>query len=128
MTRDWVAGLKLVTGTGELLDLNRGLMKNNAGYDLRQLAVGAEGTLGVVVEATMRLAPARRRTWRCWCWALPDMAAIMQVLAASRARWSSLRFEFFSELALQKVVAHQDLQRPFDTVCRLLRPAGVRAA
>ena len=42
MTRDWVAGLKLVTGTGELLDLNRGLVKNNAGYDLRQLVIGAE--------------------------------------------------------------------------------------
>ena len=39
MTRDWVAGLKLITGTGELLELNRGLIKNNAGYDLRQLVI-----------------------------------------------------------------------------------------
>ena len=46
MTRDWVAGLKVVNGTGELLDLNRGLVKNNAGYDLRQLVIGAEGTSG----------------------------------------------------------------------------------
>ena len=64
MTRDHVAGLKLVTGTGELLDLNRGLRKNNAGYDLRHLVIGAEGTLGIVVEATLRLSPPLRRPGR----------------------------------------------------------------
>jgi FAD/FMN-containing dehydrogenase len=57
MTRDWVAGLKVVTGSGELLDLNRGLVKNNTGYDLMQLMIGSEGTLGIIVEATLRLAP-----------------------------------------------------------------------
>src|SRR4249919_505266 len=55
-TREWIAGLKLVTGTGDLLDLNRGLLKNSSGYDLRHLAIGAEGTLGIVVEATLKLA------------------------------------------------------------------------
>ena len=55
MTRDWVAGLTVVTGKGEILELNRGLLKNNAGYDLRQLFIGAEGTLGFVVNAVMRL-------------------------------------------------------------------------
>lgn len=55
MTRDWVAGLKVVTGTGELLELNRGLVKNATGYDLRHLFIGSEGTLGIVVEATLRL-------------------------------------------------------------------------
>ncbi|WP_347279449.1 FAD-binding oxidoreductase, partial [Plasticicumulans sp.] len=53
MTRDWVSGLKVVTGRGELLDLNRGLVKNNTGYDLRQLFIGSEGTLGLIVEATV---------------------------------------------------------------------------
>jgi FAD/FMN-containing dehydrogenase len=69
MTRDWVAGLKVVTGSGELLDLNRGLIKNNAGYDLRQLMIGSEGTLGIIVEATMRLQPppAARRSWSWAC-------------------------------------------------------------
>src|SRR5690606_38936406 len=54
-TREWIAGLKLVTGAGELLDLNRGLVKNSSGYDLRHLAIGSEGTLGIVVEATLKL-------------------------------------------------------------------------
>ena len=57
-TREWIAGLKLVTGSGELLDLNRGLVKNSSGYDLRHLVIGAEGTLGLVVEAEVRLTDA----------------------------------------------------------------------
>ena len=116
MTRDWVAGVKLVTGTGELLDLNKGLIKNNAGYDLRQLVIGAEGTLGIVVEATMQLdrAPGDLAVMVLGA---PDMAAIMQVLSAFQAAIELSAFEFFSELALQKVVEHQGLQRPFETPC-----------
>ncbi|QFU77698.1 FAD-binding oxidoreductase [Halioglobus maricola] len=116
MTRDWVAGLKLVTGTGELLDLNRGLMKNNAGYDLRQLAIGAEGTLGVVVEATMSLTRTPKNL-AVLVLGAPDMQAIMHVLATFQSEIELSAFEFFSELALEKVVAHQDLPRPFETVC-----------
>lgn len=115
MTRDWVAGLKLVTGTGELLDLNRGLIKNNAGYDLRQLVIGAEGTLGLVVEATMQL-DRQPKDLAVMVLGCPDMAAIMHVLSAFQRDMALSAFEFFSELALQKVVAHQDLQRPFETV------------
>ena len=58
---------------------------------------------------------------------VPDMASIMSVLAAFRAASNSSAFEFFSELALCKVVAHRGLQRPL-TIPRLLRPAGIRAA
>ncbi|MGB5096489.1 MAG: FAD-binding oxidoreductase, partial [Porticoccaceae bacterium] len=57
MTRDWVLGLTVVTGAGELLRLGRGLVKDNSGYDLRQLFIGSEGTLGVICAATLRLAP-----------------------------------------------------------------------
>ncbi|MCX2973608.1 FAD-binding oxidoreductase [Halieaceae bacterium IMCC8485] len=116
MTRDWVAGLKLVTGTGELLDLNQGLIKNNAGYDLRQLAIGAEGTLGIVVEATMQLDRAPRDL-AVMVLGVSDMSAIMEVLTAFQAAIELSAFEFFSELALQKVVEHQGLQRPFETPC-----------
>ncbi|MCP5166000.1 MAG: FAD-binding oxidoreductase [Pseudomonadales bacterium] len=114
MTRDWVAGLKLVTGTGELLDLNRGLVKNNTGYDLRQLVIGAEGTLGVVVEATMALSSPPQNL-AVLVLGVPDMAAIMSVLSAFRGAIELSAFEFFSELALSKVVEHQGLQRPFET-------------
>jgi FAD/FMN-containing dehydrogenase len=114
MTRDWVAGLKVVTGNGELLDLNRGLVKNNTGYDLRQLVIGAEGTLGVVVEATMRLASPPMDP-AVLVLGVADMPAIMSVLSAFQSEMQLSAFEFFSELALQKVVEHQGLQRPFAT-------------
>jgi FAD/FMN-containing dehydrogenase len=91
-------------------------VKNNAGYDLRHLAIGAEGTLGIIVEATMRL-DRPPRDLAVMVLGVPDMAALMQVLAAARTRVELSAFEFFSELALQKVVAHQDLQRPFETPC-----------
>ncbi len=114
MTRDWVAGLKVVTGTGELLDLNRGLTKNNAGYDFRHLYIGAEGSLGIVVEATMQLARPPGNL-AVLVLGVPDMASIMQVLSTYQGKMDLSAFEFFSELALQKVVEHQGLQRPFET-------------
>ena len=114
MTRDWVAGLKLVGGTGELLDLNRGLIKNNTGYDLRHLVIGAEGTLGLVVEATMRLC-ASPVDHAVMLLGSPDMPAVMSVLAEARSALELNAFEFFSESALEKVVSTQHLQRPFET-------------
>ncbi len=114
MTRNWVAGLKLVTGTGELLDLNRGLQKNNAGYDLRQLVIGAEGTLGVVVEATMQLThPSADAV--VMVLGVPDMGTTMPVLEAFRAAVPLTAFEFFSDAALAKVVAHAGLKAPLAT-------------
>lgn len=114
MTRDWVAGLKVVTGSGEILDLNNGLAKNNAGYDLRQLFIGAEGTLGFVVEATMRLTR-QPSNLTALVLGVPEFSAIMEVLNTFQSEMDLTAFEFFSEKALEKVVTHNDLQRPFET-------------
>jgi FAD/FMN-containing dehydrogenase len=114
MTRDWIAGLKVVTGTGELLHLNKGLVKNNAGFDLRQLMVGSEGILGVIVEATLRLC-APPTNPRVIVLGLPSMQAIMQVLQHFQRHIDLLAYEFFSDLALDKVVTHRGLRRPFET-------------
>ena len=113
-TREWIAGLKLVTANGDLLELNRGLIKNSSGYDLRQLVIGAEGTLGFVVEATLRLTDPPPVS-QVMLFAVPEMAALMRVFAACRARLNLSAFEFFTDRALQHVLAH-GAQKPFDEV------------
>lgn len=114
MTRDWVLGLKVVTGSGEILELNRGLIKNNAGYDLRHLFVGTEGTLGIIVEATMQLTrPPVNLT--ALVLGVPAFENIMDVLHAFQEKLDLTAFEFFSDKALAKVTAHSHLQKPFET-------------
>ncbi len=112
MTRRWVAGLTVVTGTGEVLQLNHGLIKNATGYDLRHLFVGSEGTLGIVVEAEMRLSP-QPVEQQVMVLAIPDLHYILDVLSAFQNTLELSAFEFFSELALQKVIEHRDVRRPF---------------
>ncbi|UJB21399.1 MULTISPECIES: FAD-binding oxidoreductase [Lysobacter] len=111
-TREWITGLKLVTGSGELLDLNRGLVKNSSGYDLRHLAIGSEGTLGVVVEATLRLTDPPPPT-NVMLLALPSFDVLMKVFTAFRERLQLEAFEFFTDHALRHVLAH-GAQAPFE--------------
>ncbi|MDF4023985.1 FAD-binding oxidoreductase [Luteibacter sp. PPL201] len=113
-TRQWVAGLKVVTGQGDLLDLNRGLVKNASGYDLRHLVIGSEGTLGIVVEATLWLTSPPPET-QVMLLAVPAMDALMKVFAEARHRLRLEAFEFFTDRALSHVTAHGG-QDPFDTV------------
>jgi glycolate oxidase len=60
VTRDWVLGLTVVVPTGEVLKVGRRSIKGVAGYDLTALLVGSEGTLGIVTEVTLQLAPRPR--------------------------------------------------------------------
>ena len=55
MARKWVSALQIVTMQGEVIELNRGLEKNNTGYSLTQLLIGSEGTLAVITEAELKL-------------------------------------------------------------------------
>ena len=116
MTRNWVAGLKVVTGTGELLELNKGLMKNATGYDLRQLFIGAEGTLGFVVEATMRLERTPKNL-TAMVLGTADFDSIMPVLHAFQSKLDLTAFEFFSDKAMAKVLDRGDVPAPFETDC-----------
>jgi FAD/FMN-containing dehydrogenase len=111
-TREWIAGMKVVTGTGELLDLNRGLVKNSSGYDLRHLMIASEGTLGIVVEATLRLTDPPPAS-NVMLLALPSFEVLMRVFSAFRERLQLEAFEFFTDRALKHVLAH-GAQKPFE--------------
>jgi FAD/FMN-containing dehydrogenase len=114
MTRNWVDGLKVVTGSGELLDLNKGLAKNATGYDFRHLFVGSEGTLGFVVEATIGLC-SQAKDPSVLLLGVNDMQSTMPVLQLFRDKLSLTAFEFFSNKALNHVIAEKGLQKPFDS-------------
>lgn len=57
VTRDYVLGMQVVTGTGDVVQLGRKTAKGVAGYDFAGLMVGSEGTLGIITEVTVRLRP-----------------------------------------------------------------------
>ncbi|MEJ2383086.1 MAG: FAD-binding oxidoreductase [Xanthomonadales bacterium] len=112
-TRDRVAGLRVVTGRGELLDLNRGLVKNATGYDLRHLFIGSEGTLGIVVEARLRLVESPPPS-RVLLLAVNGMAALMTLFAQLRGALRLSAFEFFTDRALDHVRRAHGLAAPFE--------------
>jgi FAD/FMN-containing dehydrogenase len=113
MTRDWVAGMKVVTGTGELLELNRNLVKNATGYDFRHLMIGSEGTLGIIVEVSLRLAP-QPPAQQVMLLAVAGREALMPVLAGLRERLDLSAFEFFTDKALRHVLAAGS-RKPFES-------------
>jgi FAD/FMN-containing dehydrogenase len=67
MTRDLVLGLEVVLADGTVLTSLNKLLKNNAGYDLRQIFVGSEGTLGVITRVVLRLHPQPRSQCTAFC-------------------------------------------------------------
>jgi FAD/FMN-containing dehydrogenase len=117
LTRDRVVGLTVVTGSGELVECNHGLTKNATGYDLRHLMVGSEGTLGLILEAEIRLvAPPEPQA--VMVLGVEQFGDILAVLSRFQADLSLSAFEFFSELALTKVLAHRQLRRPLAVAAR----------
>ncbi|PKM21696.1 MAG: FAD-binding oxidoreductase [Gammaproteobacteria bacterium HGW-Gammaproteobacteria-14] len=112
MTRDWITGLKVVTGNGDLLDLNKGLAKNATGYDFRHLFIGSEGTLGFVVEATVKLAR-QPNNLTVLVLGAPGFREVMNILHAFQSKIDLTAFEFFSDKAMAHVLAH-GVPRPFD--------------
>ena len=62
VTRDWIRGLEIVLPNGELIKTGGKIVKNSSGYSIKDLMIGSEGTLGIIVEATLKLVPKPKKT------------------------------------------------------------------
>lgn len=116
MTRNWVQGLKVVTGKGDLLELNKGLNKNATGYDFRHLFIGSEGTLGVIVEVTLGLCKLPQDPTVILL-GVEQLSDTMDVLQTFQKRLEITAFEFFSDKAMAHVIKDKNLQAPFASNC-----------
>ncbi len=115
-TRELALGLEVVTAEGEIWDGLRGLRKDNTGYDLRDLFIGSEGTLGVITAVTLKLypLPVAQRTAML---ALNSLEDAVTFLSKARAGFgaSLTGFEVMAGPVLQAVVRLFDQQRiPFE--------------
>jgi FAD/FMN-containing dehydrogenase len=110
--RAQVLGLEAVLASGEVLDLMTPLKKDNRGFDLKQLLIGSEGTLGIVTAATLRLLPAPVDRATAWV-GLGDIIAARTLLRQmERAMGDALEgFEVVPAHCLESVLAHQPAAR-----------------
>jgi FAD/FMN-containing dehydrogenase len=113
--RDLCLGLEVVTAQGEIWNGLSGLRKDNTGYDLRDLFIGSEGTLGIITAATLKLYPQPAATLTAWA-AVPSMEAAVRLLEIARTRLGAglTGFEVMGQFALSLVVKHfTTLRVPF---------------
>ncbi len=114
--RDLVLGLEVVLPDGRIWHGLRSLRKDNTGYDLKHLFIGAEGTLGIITAAVLKLYPRPKATATA-CVAVRDPAAAVALLAHLRASCGDniSGFEIISRSCLDLVFRHiPDTHEPFD--------------
>jgi FAD/FMN-containing dehydrogenase len=105
--RELVLGLEVVLPDGRVWDGLRGLRKDNTGYDLKQIFLGAEGTLGIITAAVLRLYPRPSAAATAWI-ALQTPRQAVELLAELRERLGERisAFELVSRACLEAVLAH----------------------
>jgi FAD/FMN-containing dehydrogenase len=113
--RELCLGLEVVTAQGEVWDGLSGLRKDNTGYDLRDLFIGSEGTLGIITAATLKLFPQPAAQLTAWA-AVPSMDAAVRLLGLAHQHLGAglTGFEVMGQFALSLVVRHMpQLRVPF---------------
>jgi len=105
--RELCLGLEVVTPQGEIWSGLGGLRKDNTGYDLRQLYIGSEGTLGIITAATLKLQPRPRAQLTAWA-AVPDLDAAVALLGLAHQHLGAglSGFELMGRFALGLVDKH----------------------
>lgn len=112
-TRNWVLSLHLALMSGELLELNGELEKNNTGYDLKNLVIGSEGTLGIVTEATLKLSPVIENS-KLFLFALSSLKEVSELLTRCRKQKLDLvAFEYLSRKSFECSLDFAQLGNPF---------------
>ena len=106
-TRELTLGLQVVLPSGEIWDGLRGLRKDNTGYDLKHLFIGAEGTLGIITAAVLKLYPLPRTQTTCWL-NIASPAAAVDLLNQAKTTFDAqlTAFELVSEASLSLVLRH----------------------
>ena len=104
MARQICLGLEVVTPEGEICDLLSSLKKNNTGYDLKQLFIGAEGTLGIITAASLQLLPRPQNTATAWAAVqdINDAISLMQRLNI-RSAGHITAFEIMPQIIIDNV-------------------------
>jgi len=114
--RDLCLGLEVVLPDGRVLNTLRKLRKDNTGYDLRNIFIGSEGTLGVITAAVLKLFSMPRRHDTAFI-AVPSPQAAVELLSQFRQQANSalVAFEIIPELAIEFVTRHMAAARPLAT-------------
>lgn len=113
--REQVLGLEVVLANGDIWDGLRTLRKDNSGYDIKQLFIGAEGTLGIITAASLRLFPCPENLQTAFI-AVADAQAAVDLFALLRGRLHDRiqAFELISDRAMRYVLKHiPDTRCPF---------------
>ena len=112
--REQVLGLEVVLPDGRFLPLGSSLRKDNTGYDLKQLFIGAEGTLGIITAATVKLV-SRPTKLATLCFSVDAFDNVLRILEMSHLSSAILHtFEFFSHNAYRIVLnTHKGLKPLF---------------
>lgn len=115
LMRQWVMSLRVITGTGEILQLGRPLIKEASGYDLKQLFIGSEGTLGFILEATLKCTSKLKKTHLLFL-AFEELSSLLPLFQCMRESFTLCSFEFMTDPAIQKVINSKSssLSLPFE--------------
>ncbi|WP_025300727.1 FAD-binding oxidoreductase [Candidatus Endolissoclinum faulkneri] len=105
--RDLVLGLEVVLSDGRIWNGLRGLRKDNTGYDLKQLFLGSEGTLGIITAAVLKIFPEPTEVCSAFC-AVPNVAAAVALLELARSESGDAveTFELMPRLMIDLVIKH----------------------